>query len=99
MTYDASDPKLVDKVRSGAKSREARRDEALRMILSNEQGRLWLHDLLAKFSPMSNPFSTDPLTMAFRCGETNVTQGLVADCHRVSAELYLQMMKENANAS
>jgi hypothetical protein len=93
--YDTSDPKVVKAAIKDAKSAEAIAREGLRQTMQSEQGRKWLHTLLLKCDPTRNPFSSDPLRMAFNCGEANIGLQLIADMDEVSPELYLQMMKEN----
>ncbi len=92
---DTSDPKQVNRAIKSAKARDTELQEALRSIMSSEPGRRWIHALLQKCGPFINPFRTDPLMMAFNCGEMNIGQQLLTELHACSTELYLQMMKEN----
>lgn len=95
--YDASDRKQVEKQVKASKSRDEVREEGLRQVMSSVQGRVWLFDLIKACGPGQNPFVSDALRTAFNCGELNIGNQLVAQCHACSTELYLVMMKENQN--
>jgi hypothetical protein len=94
-TFDTSDPKAVKAAIKDAKSAETIAREGLRQTMGTEQGRKWLYRALMLCDPFRNPFSTDALAMAFRCGEVNIGLQLIAEMQEVSPDLYLQMMKEN----
>lgn len=94
---DTSDPKQVEKAIKASKTRDEVRVEGLRQIMSSVQGRVWLFDLIKTCGPGQNPFTPDALRTAFNCGELNIGNQLVAQCHACSTELYLVMMKENQN--
>jgi hypothetical protein len=93
--YDASDAKTFQARVKETKSKDVIAREGLRQAMSNEGGRAWLHKTLMACDPFRNPFSTDALLMAHRCGEVNIGLQLIADMNEVSPELYLQMIKEN----
>lgn len=96
-TYDASDPKVVAASIKASKARDAILSESLRVIMSSEGGRAWMHSLLSRAPVLGNAFVHDPYRTAFNCGEQNVTKQVVAELHACSPELYLQMMKENSH--
>lgn len=98
-TLDTSDPKQVEKAIKASKTRDEVRVEGLRQIMSSVQGRVWLFDLIKTCGPGQNPFTPDALRTAFNCGELNIGNQLVAQCHACSTELYLVMMKENQNGN
>lgn len=93
--YDSSDPKAVTKAAKDAKSKETIAREGLREAMQSESGRKWLYRALMMCDPFRNPFNSDALEMARRCGEVNIGLQLIADMDEVSPELYLLMMKEN----
>lgn len=93
--FDASDPKAVKEAVKAAKSKDTLAKEGLKAAMQSEAGRAWLYKLLMLSAPGRNAFSSDPLDMAFRCGEQNIGQQIIAEMDEVSPELYLQMMKEN----
>lgn len=94
-TYDASDPKVVRDAVKAAKSADDRAKEGLKAIMGDPTGRAWLYRLLMLCDPYRNCFSSDPLYMAMRCGESNIGLQVIADMQEASPELYLQTMKEN----
>lgn len=93
--FDSSDPKAVKAAIKDAKSRDVIAKEGLKAMMGHEPGRAWLHRLLMMSDPFRNPFSSDPLMMAMRCGEVNIGLQVIADMEEASPELYLLMMKEN----
>lgn len=95
-TYDSSDQKQVQARVKSAKTKAEVREEGLLQLLQSAQGRAWMWGLLTDCDPYRTPFSTDPLMMARNCGESNVGLKLIAEIHKVSSDLYLIMMKENA---
>lgn len=96
-SFDSSDSKDVQGRIKTVKQREALNAEALRVIMSSQPGRAWMHSLLLRCHPFQSPFSSDALLMANACGEANIGLQLIAELHACSTELYLQMMKENAD--
>lgn len=94
---DTSDAKQVAKLIETAKNKDAQLKEALLSIMRTVEGRMWIKSLLVKCGPYATPFSTDPILMAKNCGEANIGLQVIAELHAASADLYLQMMKENPN--
>jgi hypothetical protein len=92
---DTSDPRQVEKALKAAKTKDDLRAEGLLQLMKSTQGRAWLFHLIELCGPGQNPFTSDALRTAFNCGELNIGNQLVAQCHACSLELYLQMMKEN----
>lgn len=95
---DSSDPKAVAKAIKSAKDHAIILREALSGIMSTPSGRSWIKSVLDRCAPYRTPFSTDPIMMAYNCGQANVGLELIAELHACSVDLYLQMMKENPNA-
>lgn len=94
---DTSDPRQVEKAIKAAKTKAEVREEGLLQLMKSVQGRAWLYGLIELCGPGQNPFVADALRTAFNCGELNIGNQLVAQCHACSTELYLVMMKENTN--
>lgn len=94
---DTSDPRQIEKAIKASKTKDEVREEGLLQTMTSVQGRAWLYGLIEKCGPGQNPFSPDPLRMAFACGELNIGNLVVGQCNKVGPELYLQMMKENQN--
>ena len=92
------DPHSRKDVREAAKRAKADAreiDEFLRQMLALRQGRRYFWNLLASCGIGRNPFSTDPLAMAFASGEMNVGQRILAEIIRVAPERYIEMMRES----
>lgn len=96
---DVSDKIQVRKALKKAERDLMLADETLRNFLSTPLGRKYFHDLLLACHCFSNSFSSDPLLMAFSCGEQNIGLRILADLNRACPELYLQMMKESTDAN
>lgn len=95
---DSSDAKAVAKSIKSAKDHDLILKEALVGIMRTPSGRSWIKSVLDRCHAYSSPYSSDPISMAFNCGEQNIGLQLVAEVHAASDDLYLQMMKENPNA-
>lgn len=95
--FDSSDSKAVAKRIKGAKDKDVILKEALVSIMQTSSGRSWIKSVLERCHPYSSPYSTDPIGMAFNCGEQNIGLQLIGELHAASADLYLTMMKENPN--
>jgi hypothetical protein len=89
--YDRKDVRKSTE-RQKVEAREV--DEFLKQMLSLPQGRRYFWNLLGSCGIGHNPFRTDPVSMAFTCGEMNVGQRILADIVRVAPERYVEMMGE-----
>lgn len=95
LPFDASDSKMVEERIKDSKRGDELRKETLIAFMSTEDGRAFFFDLIAnKTRVYTNPFSTDAVTMAFRCGELNIGQQILAAIEGASPDLYLLMCKE-----
>ncbi len=95
--YDAGDPHDVNVAIRAAKRWDDKRARVLIGILSSEDGRRWVRELLDGCHIGANPFNRDLAAMSFSCGELNIGQRLMADFMNASPELYMQMMAEAKN--
>ncbi len=98
-TFDAGDAKSVKDLQRSAKTTAMRRKEAVLKFMSDKEGRAWFYDLLVKCHIYRNPFSTDPIQMAFSCGEMNIGQQVLVELESADPSLYLQMIKEGHEAN
>lgn len=94
---DVGDAASVKELAKEAKSIAERQKEAVLVFMSSIDGRKWFYDLLVMCHLYVNPFSKDALIMAHNCGEMNIGQYVLAQINAATPELYLQMLKENAN--
>ena len=95
--YDSSSQRQIEKSIKAAKEKDVILREALTGIMSTPSGRSWIKSILDRCRPFRTPFSTDPIQMAFNCGESSIGLQLIAELHAASTDLYLVMMKENPN--
>lgn len=92
---DAGDLRSVKETEKEAKTETQIRAEVIRTMMSVESNRKWFYELLTKCHIGSNPFSADPISMAFACGELNIGQQIFIDLQAACPDLYLKMMEEN----
>jgi hypothetical protein len=71
----------------------AKRD-FVRAGMQHRQGREFFYWLLAITGLKSNPFTTNALTMSFKCGEANIGQQVQGLLIEVAPKLYLEMLEE-----
>lgn len=94
---DLSSPAYVKGRIRDAKQDHLSRVEVWKGMLATERGRKVMYDLLASCHLGANPFSKDSLVMAYQCGEMNVALQLLPLLMNDLPDLYLTMLKENAN--
>lgn len=86
---DAKKAKLL------AKKEKVELDLAVQGLLGTGQGRRYLYWLLEMTGAIGvNPFTGDAFTTAFRCGEQNVGQRIMAHVIEVSAVGFTTMLTE-----
>jgi hypothetical protein len=94
-TYNAGDEGQVARAQQKQKTREILKRSALRKIMSDAEGRIWMWDLLTMSGLYHSSFSTDALAMAFTEGHRNIGLRIMAEINRISPELYARMVAEN----
>ena len=92
---DAGDAKQVEKIKKQSKQNALQRKETLKRLMSDENNRKWIYDVLAICGMGHNPFSSDALLMAHSCGEMNIGLRIRSDIETAAPEFYLLMMREN----
>ena len=95
--YDASNERHIAIIRRSAKALEGAHDGLVNYIMGLVDGRAFVHDLLTYCHVFDQPFSTDPYSTAFGCGQLDVGQVLLRQIVRVCPDSYVQMTRE-ANA-
>jgi len=93
--YNAGDAQQVAKRRNIGKSRDLQAKAALRRLMSDAEGRMWMWDLLTRCGVYHSSYSSDALAMAFHEGHRNIGLHLTAEINRLSPELYVRMVNEN----
>ncbi|MFZ0945697.1 MAG: hypothetical protein WB930_00020 [Syntrophobacteraceae bacterium] len=93
--YNAGDAQQVAKAKSKQKTRDLQKKAALRKIMSDPEGRMWMWDLLSRCGVYHSSYSSDALAMAFHEGHRNIGLHLTAEINRLSPEMYARMVSEN----
>ena len=96
--FDAGDGRAVGKLIKAAKSAHDQRTETLRWIMHRMDGRKWIYETLILCHCYHNPYSKDPIAMAFNCGELNIGQQILVQVENADPSLYLLMLRENNEA-
>ena len=78
---------------------EADIDEVCRHLLSDQKGQKFIWWLLQIGKYGINPFSSDPLAMAFQCGEMNVGSAVLARLVEVNPLGFAQLQLTRKNES
>lgn len=83
---------------------EARRLQRLieesdfKWLMGDKRGRRIVWRLLEVAGVSHTPFALDPYVTAFKCGEQNTGQRLLAQIHELCPERYHEMVKEQQDA-
>lgn len=96
--YIAGDPEQVRSRKERQKTRDLQRKAALRAVMSDPGGRMWMWDLLSLCGVYHSSFSSDALVMAFNEGRRDIGNHLIAEINRLDGggELYRRMASEMA---
>lgn len=95
--FNAGDPEAIKKRERDSKDLERRRINGLKVIVENEDARLWLWGLL-EFCGISRSSFTGNSETFFREGARNVGLKVQAELVKNYPESYITMMKESPNA-
>lgn len=99
-TFDAADPAATDNA-NREERRKAREDaDVLRTIMHSKQGRAWLYRLLEGCHIYSSTFMPGQSDVTFfALGEENAGKKLMNAAIDASADLYMQMIKDQREES
>lgn len=92
--YDAGDPHDVRSAIRESKRWDDLKGQVIVGVMSTENGRRWLRELIEMCHPGESSFSTEPLRMAFMEGERNIGNRIMVDAMNADQKLYLLMMAE-----
>lgn len=92
--YDAGSYRSVREKKKASRIEENLRLEALRLIMSQPNGRAFILWMLDKCNIFHSGFATNALIMAFNSGERNVGLQLFNDVVTYCSDDYIKMMKE-----
>lgn len=93
--YNAGDAQHVAHRQKSRKTRDLQKKAALRRLMSDAEGRMWMWDLLTRCGIYQSSFSPEALGMAFQEGQRNIGLHLTAEINRLSPEMYARMVAEN----
>lgn len=93
--YNAGDAEHVAKRKTNQKKRNLRKTAALKKMMFDPEGRMWMWDLLTLCGIFHSSFSIDALRCAFNEGRRDIGLRLLADINQLSPELYIRMVGEN----
>lgn len=71
----------------------------LKWLMADKHGRRFVWRVLEKSRVFANAFAGDAALTAFRCGEQNIGQWLLAELHLFCPEKYQAMVRENSKAN
>lgn len=95
MSYNPSERKDVRKAEKLAAIAEAARVSYTKRIMSEVEGRQWMHDLLLRCHVFSTPFVRGaPDLTSFNCGEQNIGYQTFKDVVNYCPNEYVIMMQE-----
>lgn len=90
--YDAGDRRHIREAEKAAKLAEVQSHEQIRAIMGTTAGRAWISSKLAL--AFTTPFTEDPHTTAFNCGQQNIALSLLADVIAATPDQFILMMRE-----
>lgn len=79
-----------------AKERQQREDNDIKFVMSSEQGRRVVWDLLSRGKVFASTFTADAQVTAFNEGQRNLALSLFSKVMAVCPDLYLTMAAEAA---
>ncbi len=95
--YNAAEVEQVKSRKEKIKTRDLQKKSALRGLMSNADGRMWMWDLLTLCGVYHSSFSNEALVMAFNEGRRDTGNRLIAEINRLDggSELFRLMAVEN----
>jgi hypothetical protein len=87
------DDKAAKKARDLDRQDRLARDDFVRAALGTAQGRIYFTWLLGLGRPAENPYAGNALSTAFRCGEVNISQHILAHIIATAPEGYFQILR------
>jgi hypothetical protein len=91
--FNAADPRAVREREKASGDRQALKREGLRLVVSSQAGRAWLHAHLEGCGAFRSSFTGNSETF-FREGERNVALRVLADLMRDHPDSYTLMCRE-----
>jgi len=99
MPRDVSNERQNAKVREVAERRAMRRRDALRAVMDDAQGRLWVRELIEGCGIFLGGYQPDGARQYFDAGQRNIGLALYAECLRDAPQSFRLMEDEAASRS
>jgi hypothetical protein len=96
-SFNASDPEQVAAKRRSAGKKKKADGDVVKTVMSSQAGRTWMHSLLASCHCFSISFTGEALSSAFKEGERNVGNTLMASIMKTCPDEFIMMLKEQSN--
>lgn len=93
-TYNADDPKQVNRARKKKARAEYESDEVLTLIMSQPNGRRWVNELINFSHPLGDPIALETHRTYYNIGAQQLGKKLLADLYRLCPDMYSRMLKE-----
>ena len=97
-TTNIGEAKSVGRRATKAERAQAAKDLAVANLMATVGGRAWIGEKLTQAHVHASSFDPNPLVMAFREGERNLGNAMLADIVRVAPADYMRMNGELAHA-
>lgn len=96
--HNAADPQSVNRARKKAARMRQRRVDFVRRMMDDPDGRLWVYDILSD-AHIAGPTHTpgDPYSTAFKEGERNFANRVLADISEAAPDKYMVMINDGKN--
>lgn len=95
-TFNASDPEQVAAKRRTEGRKRKQDDAVVKTIMSSQAGRGWMHSMLASCHCFSMSFTGEALSSAFKEGERNIGNMMIASIMKVAPDEFIMMLKEHS---
>jgi hypothetical protein len=94
---NAADKDQVKKAEKRASNRKVALDDAWKTVLSSKAGLLVFRDLLDRYWAFGTVFDPNPVEMAFRAGQQDVSHYVMHRINRTAPHALTEMMGESHN--
>lgn len=91
---NAGDQEQVQRSQEKAKTRRNRMENGFRKLMQDQEGRLWVWDLLEFCGVFRSSFHQSNAQTAYNEGLRNVGLKLMADINRITPDQYFRMINE-----
>ena len=97
MAFNASDTRHLREAKKQAVATRDRDERVIHKIMSDPEGRAYLHDLLVYCSVFQTPFTGSAATTDFNCGMQSIGLKLIGEINQYASDQYIMMMREQSD--